>query len=101
MCSCAARISAASDLRVAAQNIITIETQKEKLKQQEGPRGFLCKVSNAFRIFARHASMEAQDNETKWNYEKNEKRKKYSRFDSGHLCTNSLFFSGIAEPLAT
>jgi len=30
------------------QNIITIETQKEKLKQQEEPRDFLCKVSNAF-----------------------------------------------------
>jgi len=38
-------------------NIITIETQKEELKQQEEPRDFLCKASNAFRIFARHASM--------------------------------------------
>jgi len=38
-------------------NIITIETQKEELKQQEEPRDFLCKVSDAFRIFARHSSM--------------------------------------------
>ena len=56
MCSCEARINAASGLRLADQNIITIETQKEKLKQQEEPRGFLCKVSNAFRIAARHSS---------------------------------------------
>jgi hypothetical protein len=39
------------------QNIITIETQKEKLKQQEEPRDFLCKVSNAFRISAKRSSM--------------------------------------------
>ena len=31
--------------------------QKEKFKQREEPRGFLCKASNAFRIFARRSSM--------------------------------------------
>ena len=39
------------------QNIITIETQKEKLKQQEESRDFLCKVSDAFRISARRSSI--------------------------------------------
>jgi hypothetical protein len=54
---CAARISAASDLRLAAQNIMSIETQKENLKHQEESREFLCIVSDACRIFARHLSM--------------------------------------------
>jgi low affinity Fe/Cu permease len=40
----------------ADQNIMSIETQKKK-QQQEEPRDFLCKVSDAFRIFARHSSM--------------------------------------------
>ena len=57
MCGCAARISAASDLRLADQNIVSIETQKENLKHQEESREFLCIVSDAFRIFARHSSM--------------------------------------------
>ena len=39
------------------QNIITIETQKDKLKQQKESRDFLCKVSDAFRISARRSSM--------------------------------------------
>jgi low affinity Fe/Cu permease len=54
---CAARISAASDLRLADQNIVSIETQNENLKHQEESREFLCIVSDAFRIFARHSSM--------------------------------------------
>jgi low affinity Fe/Cu permease len=57
MCGCAARISAASDLRLADQNIMSIETRKENLKHQEESREFFCVVSDAFRIFARHSSM--------------------------------------------
>ena len=34
-----------------------METQKEKLKEQEGSRDFFCVVSDAFRIFARRSSM--------------------------------------------
>ena len=37
--------------------IMATVTQKEKLKQQEEPRDFLCKVSNAFRISAKRSSM--------------------------------------------
>jgi low affinity Fe/Cu permease len=54
---CAAHISAASDLRLADQNIMSTETQKENLKHQEESREFVCIVSDAFRIFARHSSM--------------------------------------------
>ena len=36
---------------------MTMKTQKEKLKQQEESRDFFCKVSDAFRIFARRSSM--------------------------------------------
>src|SRR5439155_17074246 len=54
---CAARIPAASDLRLADQNIMSIETQKENLKHREESREFLCIVSDAFRIFARHSSI--------------------------------------------
>ncbi len=54
---CVARISAASDLRLADQNIMPIETQRENLKHQEESREFLRIVSDAFRIFARHSSM--------------------------------------------
>jgi len=54
---CAARISAASDLRLADQNIMSMETQKETLKHHEESQEFLCIASDAFRIFARHASM--------------------------------------------
>ena len=36
---------------------MAIETQKEKLKQQEKSRDFFCVVSDAFRIFARRSSM--------------------------------------------
>jgi low affinity Fe/Cu permease len=36
---------------------MSIETQKKKLKQQEESPEFLCIVSDAFRIFARHSSM--------------------------------------------
>jgi low affinity Fe/Cu permease len=54
---CAGRISAASDLRLADQNIMPIETQRENLKHQEESREFFCAVSDAFRIFARHSSM--------------------------------------------
>ncbi len=36
---------------------MTMETQKEKLKQRERPRGFFCVVSDAFRIVARRSSM--------------------------------------------
>src|SRR5947207_14601023 len=57
MCCCAAHISAASDLRLADQNIMSIETQKENPKHQEESREFLCKVSDAFRISARRSSM--------------------------------------------
>ena len=53
----AARISAASDLRLADQNIMSMETQKETLKHHEESQEFLCIASDAFRIFARHASM--------------------------------------------
>jgi low affinity Fe/Cu permease len=38
-------------------NIMAMETQKEKLKQQEESRDFFCVVSDAFRIFARRSSM--------------------------------------------
>ncbi len=41
----------------ADQNIIAIETQKEKFKQQEESRDFFCEASDAFRIFARRSSM--------------------------------------------
>jgi len=34
-----------------------METQKEKLKQQEQSRDFFCVVSDAFRLFARRSSM--------------------------------------------
>ena len=34
-----------------------METQKEKLKQQEESRDFFCVVSDAFRLFARRSSM--------------------------------------------
>src|SRR6184192_1502665 len=34
-----------------------METQKEKLKQQEESRDFFCVVSDAFRVFARRSSM--------------------------------------------
>jgi low affinity Fe/Cu permease len=54
---CAGQISAASGLRVADQNIMTVETQKEKLKEREESRDFFCLVSDAFRIFARRSSM--------------------------------------------
>jgi low affinity Fe/Cu permease len=37
-------------------NIMAMETQKEKLKQQEESRDFFCVVSDAFRIFARRSS---------------------------------------------
>src|SRR6266513_1735515 len=57
MCDCAACISAASALRLADQNIMPIEMQKENLKHQEEWREFFCTVSDAFRIFARHSSM--------------------------------------------
>ncbi|PYJ72291.1 MAG: hypothetical protein DME72_08290 [Verrucomicrobia bacterium] len=33
-----------------------METQKEKLKQRERPRGFFCVVSDAFRLFAKRSS---------------------------------------------
>ena len=36
---------------------MAMETQKEKLKEQEASRGFFCVVSDAFRIFARRSSM--------------------------------------------
>src|SRR6058998_3398497 len=36
---------------------MAMKTQKEKLKEQEESRDFFCVVSDAFRIFARHASM--------------------------------------------
>jgi low affinity Fe/Cu permease len=54
---CAGQISTASGLRVADQNIMTVETQKEKLKEREESRDFFCLVSDAFRIFARRSSM--------------------------------------------
>jgi len=50
-------MSAASGLRAAECNIMAMETQKEKLKEQEGSRDFFCVVSDAFRIFARRSSM--------------------------------------------
>ena len=37
--------------------MMTMETQKEKLKPQEEPRDFFCVVSDAFRLFARRSSM--------------------------------------------
>jgi low affinity Fe/Cu permease len=37
--------------------MITMETQKEKLKQQEKSRDFFCLVSDAFRFFAKRSSM--------------------------------------------
>jgi len=54
---CAPDISAAFRLRWAAQNIMTVDTQKEKAKQQEESRDFFCVVSDAFRLFARRSSM--------------------------------------------
>src|SRR5216110_3739656 len=54
---CAGRISAASGLHGADQNIMTVDTQKEKLKQREESRDFFCLVSDAFRIFARRSSI--------------------------------------------
>ena len=50
-------ISVASGLCVANHNIMTMKTQKERLKQQEESRDFFCVVSDAFRIFARRSSM--------------------------------------------
>src|SRR4029450_857230 len=38
-------------------NIIVMETQREKLKQQEKSRDFFCVVSDAFRLFAKRSSM--------------------------------------------
>ena len=35
---------------------MAMETQKEKLKEQEESRDFFCVVSDAFRIFARRSS---------------------------------------------
>src|SRR5437899_3196185 len=55
--TCAGRISAASGLHGVDQNIMTVDTQKEKAKQQEESRDFFCVVSDAFRIFARRSSM--------------------------------------------
>jgi hypothetical protein len=49
------RYGAATGLRLADYNIM--ETQKEKPKQRERPRGFFCVVSDAFRIVARRSSM--------------------------------------------
>jgi low affinity Fe/Cu permease len=43
-------------LRAAEYNIVEMETQKEKLKEQEESRDFFCVVSDAFRIFARRSS---------------------------------------------
>ena len=40
----------------AEYNIMAMETQKEKLKEQEESRDFFCVVSDAFRIFARGSS---------------------------------------------
>ena len=37
-------------------NIMTVEAQKEKLKQREKPRSFFCVVSDAFGIVARRSS---------------------------------------------
>src|SRR5436190_20876238 len=54
---CAGRISAASGLHGADQNIMTVDTQKEKLKQREESRDFCCLVSDAFRIFPRRSSI--------------------------------------------
>src|SRR5947209_14638908 len=54
---CAGRISAASGSHGADQNIMTVDTQKEKLKQREESRDFFCLVSDAFRIFARRSSI--------------------------------------------
>jgi low affinity Fe/Cu permease len=51
------RISAASGLRMAGQNIMTVDTQKDKLKQRKESPDFFCLVSDAFRIFARRSSM--------------------------------------------
>jgi low affinity Fe/Cu permease len=36
---------------------MAMETQREKLKQQEESRDFFCVVSDAFRLFARRSSM--------------------------------------------
>jgi low affinity Fe/Cu permease len=36
---------------------MTVDTQKEKVKQREESRDFFCLVSDAFRIFARRSSM--------------------------------------------
>ena len=62
MCSsavpCAARISAVSGWGGSPNtNMMTMKTQKEKLKPQEESRDFFCVVSDAFRIFARRSSM--------------------------------------------
>jgi len=38
-------------------NIIAMETQREKLKQEEKSLDFFCVVSDAFRFFARRSSM--------------------------------------------
>jgi hypothetical protein len=39
-------------LCVANHNIMTMETQKEKIKTQEESRDFFCAASDAFRLFA-------------------------------------------------
>jgi low affinity Fe/Cu permease len=44
-------------LRATDHKIMAIETQKEKLKQQEESRDFFCLVSDIFRIFARRSSI--------------------------------------------
>ena len=44
------------ELAAAEYNIMAMETQKEKLKEQEESRDFFCVVSDAFRIFARRSS---------------------------------------------
>jgi len=43
-------------LRAAEYNIVAMEMQKEKLKEQEESRDFFCVVSDAFRIFAQRSS---------------------------------------------
>ena len=53
---CAARIALLS-AGGSPHHIMAMETQKEKLKQQEQSRDFFCVVSDAFRLFARRSSM--------------------------------------------
>jgi low affinity Fe/Cu permease len=53
---CTPGIRTCFGLRVVDPNMMTLETQKEKLKPQEESRDFFCVASDAFRFFAKRSS---------------------------------------------